>query len=65
VAEVADTLLSAVLAVKRCSKDFLGNFNCFFAWSFSMLLEVGFLKWGLLAKLCLKLMDVDGAKNLD
>ena len=48
-----------VLAVETCSNDFSGCFSSFFAWCFSMLLEVAFLKWGLLAKLCLKIMGVD------
>ena len=58
-------LNNAFLAVEPCSNGFSGYLSRFFVWSFSMLSEAAFLKWGLLAKMCLKLMDVDGAKNLD
>jgi hypothetical protein len=55
----------AFLVVDACSNGFRALDICFFAWSFSMLLEGGFLKWGLPAKRGLKLMGVYGVECLD
>jgi hypothetical protein len=56
---------NAFLAVEGCSNGFSGHFSRFFAWSFSMLLGLRFLAWGLLANGGLKLTGVDGVKTLD
>ena len=58
-------LSKRVLAVNGCSNVFSGCFSRFFAWSFSMLFSLRFLRWGLLGKDALKLTGVDGVKTLD
>jgi hypothetical protein len=55
----------AFCAVVTCLIGFSDCFSRFFAWCFSMLLEVPFLSWGQYANGVLKLVSLDGVENLD
>lgn len=61
-AEVVFVLESAVV---DCLIGFSGAFGRFFAWSFSMPLEVRFLRWRHVANGVLNLIGFDGVENLD
>ncbi len=51
--------------VVACLMRFWAGFWRFFAWSFSMLLELRFLRWRHVGYGVLNLVDFDGVKNLD
>ena len=52
-------------AVVACLMRFCAGFWRFFAWSFSMLLELRFQSWRHVGYGVLKLVEFDGVENLD